>query len=110
MIPSAGYDMPVYYPEGIVKEHIHCRTHAGIFDVSNMGFVKISGSDATAFLERHTVADVKALPKGKAALSLLMKENGGIYDDCILIKDEEDKFLVVFNAGCKDKDLAHLNK
>ena len=108
MVPFAGYDMPVQYPDGIMKEHAHCRTHAGIFDVSHMGQVSIKGKDAAAFLEKMTVADVQGLEKGKATLSLLMNEKGGIKDDCIITKDEEDKFFVVLNAGCKDKDLEHL--
>eukprot|EP00349_Pseudokeronopsis_sp_Brazil_P003892 CAMPEP_0202965114 /NCGR_PEP_ID=MMETSP1396-20130829/9204_1 /ASSEMBLY_ACC=CAM_ASM_000872 /TAXON_ID= /ORGANISM="Pseudokeronopsis sp., Strain Brazil" /LENGTH=359 /DNA_ID=CAMNT_0049687737 /DNA_START=135 /DNA_END=1214 /DNA_ORIENTATION=- len=109
MVPFAGYDMPVQYPDGIIKEHLHCREHAGIFDVSHMGQVKITGKDAKSFLERATVADIEALGKGKATLSLLMNEKGGIKDDCIITKDEEEKFFVVLNAGCKEKDLKHLN-
>ncbi len=108
MVPFAGYDMPVTYPEGIIKEHFHCRENAGIFDVSHMGQVQIYGKDALAFLERMTVADVSALEKGKATLSLLMNEKGGIKDDCIITRDDTDKFFVVLNAGCKDKDLAHM--
>lgn len=108
MVPFCGYDMPVLYPDGIIKEHMHCRENAGIFDVSHMGQVRISGKDACAFLERMTVADVQALAKGKATLSLLMNEQGGIKDDCIITKDEDNKYFVVLNAGCKDKDLEHL--
>jgi aminomethyltransferase len=61
MVPFAGYDMPVTYPDGIIKEHMHCREHAGLFDVSHMGQVKIQGADAKAFLEKMTVADILAL-------------------------------------------------
>ena len=107
MAPFAGYDMPVQY-EGIIKEHLHCREHAGLFDVSHMGQVNVTGKDAQAFLERAFVADVQALGKGKATLSLLMNEKGGIMDDCIITKDEEEKYFVVLNAGCKYKDLDHL--
>jgi aminomethyltransferase len=58
MVPFAGYDMPVLYPEGIIKEHLHCRASVGLFDVSHMGQVRIKGKDARAFLERLTVADL----------------------------------------------------
>jgi aminomethyltransferase len=58
IVPFAGYEMPVQYPEGILKEHLHCRNSAGIFDVSHMGQVKITGKDAQDFLEKVTVADV----------------------------------------------------
>jgi aminomethyltransferase len=109
MVPFAGYDMPVLYPEGIIKEHLHCRHQAGLFDVSHMGQVRIKGKDALSFLEFMTVADLQALKKGKATLSLLMNEQGGIMDDCIITKVEEDHFFVVLNAGCKDSDLAFID-
>jgi len=110
MVPFAGYEMPVLYSEGIIKEHLHTRENAGIFDVSHMGQVKIVGKDAQDFLERLTVADVKALGKGQATLSLLMNEMGGIKDDCIITKVSEDSFFVVLNAGCKEKDLDHIHE
>lgn len=109
MVPFAGYEMPVLYPEGIIKEHLHCRDSVGLFDVSHMGQVRIVGKDAQAFLERLTVADLQGLSKGKATLSLIMNEKGGINDDCIITKVENDSFFVVINAGCKDKDLEYMN-
>ena len=57
-MPFAGYEMPVLYPEGIIKEHLHCRESVGLFDVSHMGQVTITGKDAGAFLEKLTVADI----------------------------------------------------
>lgn len=57
MVPFAGYEMPVQYPEGIIKEHLHCRENVGIFDVSHMGQLNIKGKDAAAFLEYITVVD-----------------------------------------------------
>lgn len=110
MVPFAGYDMPVLYPEGIIKEHLHCRQSVGLFDVSHMGQVRIVGKDAAAFLERLTVADVQALPRGKATLSLIMNEKGGINDDCIITKVEDDHYFMVINAGCKDNDLKYMNE
>ena len=108
IVPFAGYEMPVQYPEGILKEHLHCRKSAGLFDVSHMGQVRIIGKDARAFLERLTVADLKAVPKGKATLSLIMNEKGGINDDCIITKVEDNSFFMVINAGCKDNDLKYM--
>ena len=75
-----------------------------------MGQVKITGKDAADFLEKMTVADVKALDNGKATLSLLMNENGGVKDDCIITKVGDGDYFVVLNAGCKDKDLEHMNE
>ena len=92
-----------------MKEHLHTRSSCGIFDVSHMGQVHFRGADAAKFLERMTVVDTQALHHGKASLSLLMNENGGIVDDCIITKVKDDHFYVVLNAGCKDKDMAHMN-
>lgn len=110
MVPFAGYDMPVLYPEGIIKEHLHCRASVGLFDVSHMGQVRIKGKDARAFLERLTVADLQNLAPGKATLSLIMNEKGGINDDCIITKVTDDHFFMVINAGCKDNDLKYMNQ
>jgi len=109
MVPFAGYDMPVLYPEGIIKEHLHCRDSVGLFDVSHMGQVRIKGKDACSFLERLTVADLQNLAPGKATLSLIMNEKGGINDDCIITKVADDHFFMVINAGCKDNDLKYMN-
>jgi aminomethyltransferase len=109
MVPFAGYEMPVVYSEGIIKEHLHTRQHAGIFDVSHMGQLKIVGKDAASFLEKYTVADVHALTDGKATLSLITNENGGVKDDCIITRVNANTYFVVLNAGCKEKDLDHFN-
>ena len=111
MVEFAGYDMPVLYAGdkgGVVKEHNHTRQACGIFDVSHMGQLHFRGKDAAAFLEYMTVVDTKALHHGKASLSLLMNEKGGITDDCIITKVKDDHFYVVLNAGCKDKDMKHM--
>lgn len=93
-----------------MKEHLHCRESCGIFDVSHMGQTHFKGKDAAAFLEKMTVVDTQALHHGKASLSLLMNEEGGIKDDCIITKVTDEHFYVVLNAGCKDKDMEHMNK
>jgi aminomethyltransferase len=109
-IEFAGYDMPVYYDTlegGVKNEHLHTRASCGVFDVSHMGQVHFKGADASAFIERITVTDTQALGKGQATLSLLMNEMGGIKDDCIVTKFDDNHYYVVFNAGCKEKDLVH---
>jgi aminomethyltransferase len=110
MVPFAGYQMPVSYPLGTMKEHLHCRSSVGLFDVSHMGQVRIKGKDASSILERATVVDTRNLAPGQASLSLLMNLQGGIKDDCIITKVAEDDFYVVFNGACKVTDLAHLRQ
>ena len=110
MVPFAGYHMPVSYPLGTMKEHLHCRSSVGLFDVSHMGQVRIKGKDASGILERATVVDTQSLAPGQASLSLLMNEQGGIKDDCIITKITEDDYYVVFNGACKKTDLEHLHQ
>lgn len=111
MVEFAGYDMPVLYAGdkgGVIKEHMHTRASCGVFDVSHMGQTHFKGPQAAAFLEHMTVVDTQALHHGKASLSLLMNEQGGITDDCIITKVNDEHFYVVLNAGCKDGDMAHM--
>jgi aminomethyltransferase len=103
-----GWDMPVQY-SSIMDEHNAVRTAAGIFDTSHMGIFVISGSQSTAFLNKVTTANVPALVTGQAKYSLFLNENGGIIDDLIIYKRQEDYVLVV-NAGNLDKDFAWLKK
>ncbi|KAJ2790332.1 hypothetical protein H4R21_006534, partial [Coemansia helicoidea] len=106
--PFAGWEMPLLYgDQGALDSHLHTRQHASVFDVSHMLQTRIVGRDRHRFLERLVVADVAELPVGAAALSLFTNENGGIEDDTI-ITQHEDSLYVVSNAGCADKDLAHL--
>ena len=111
LVEFAGYEMPVLYSGeygGVMKEHMHTRKSCGIFDVSHMGQVHFHGTDAAAFLEHMTVVDTQALHHGKASLSLLMNDKGGINDDCIITKVSDTHFYVVLNAGCKDADMKHM--
>jgi len=113
MVPFAGYEMPVQYAGekgGVMKEHLHTRAECGVFDVSHMGQTHFKGKDAAAFLEHMTVVDTQALHHGKASLSLLMNDQGGINDDCIITKVTDDHFYVVLNAGCKHADMEHMKK
>lgn len=107
MVPFAGYSMPVQYPDGIKDSHLFVRSSAGLFDVSHMGQIKLHGADRAKFLERLVVADVSALQPSRAQLSVITTEQGGIIDDTI-ISNLGDCLGMVINAGCKDKDIAHI--
>ena len=107
MVPFAGYSMPVQYPDGILKEHLHTRTAAGLFDVSHMGQVKLHGADAAAALEKLVPVDVIDLPLNRQRYAVFTDENGGILDDLMVTNCGDHLFLVV-NAGCKIDDIAHL--
>lgn len=114
MVPFAGYDMPVQYPAGVLKEHLHTRSAAGLFDVSHMGQVTIrarSGNtrDAALALETLVPVDVAGLGEGRQRYGLFTDEQGGILDDLMITNLEDHLFLVV-NAGCKEADFAHLEK
>ncbi|PIA13459.1 hypothetical protein COEREDRAFT_49171 [Coemansia reversa NRRL 1564] len=108
--PFAGWDMPlVYADQGALDSHLHTRMYASIFDVSHMLQTRIVGSDRHRFLERLVVADLKELSVGSSTLSLFTNEKGGIEDDTI-ITQQHDSLYVVSNAGCADKDYAHLQQ
>lgn len=104
-----GWDMPLYYKDGIMKEHVQCRTSAGLFDVSHMVPVRITGADRVAFAERVMVADVANLPSMMGCLTSIPNENGGLIDDCIITNAGDHLYLVI-NAGHEDKDLPHMQK
>ncbi len=112
MVPFAGYDMPVQYPAGILKEHLWTRASAGLFDVSHMGQVTIrarSGryEDAALALERLVPVDILGLLAGRQRYGLFTDENGGILDD-LMISHVEDHLFVVVNASRKAEDFKHL--
>ena len=107
MVPFADWEMPVSYA-GTVSEVAAVRSSAGIFDVSHMGEVMVEGPGAFDFVQSVTTNDVSKLAPGKAQYSLLLNEAGGIIDDIIVYNFFENKYLIVLNAGCKDKDWAWL--
>ena len=109
MVPFAGYAMPVQYPAGILAEHTACRTAAALFDVSHMGQLRLEGDDAAAALETLVPMDVQGLGVGKQRYALFTNEQGGILDDLMVTRRENDLLLVV-NAACKDADTAHLQR
>jgi aminomethyltransferase len=106
MVPFAGYEMPVQYPTGILTEHKHTRAAAGLFDVSHMGQVRITGDDPAKALEALVPGDIQSLDVGKMRYTMFTNDQGGIRDDFMVNKRDRDLF-VVFNAACKDDDIAH---
>ncbi len=86
MVPFAGYSLPVQYPEGVLKSHLHTREagKASLFDVGHMGQIRWHGKDRQEFLETVCVADVQGLPTYSASLTLLTNDKGGIIDDSIV--------------------------
>lgn len=109
MVPFAGYDMPVQYPMGVLKEHQHCRAAAGLFDVSHMGQVILHGDDAAAALETIVPGDILGLEPGQMRYTQFTNEKGGILDD-LMVTRGEGHVMVVVNAGCKDADIAHMRE
>ncbi|SFG06328.1 glycine cleavage system aminomethyltransferase GcvT [Neptunomonas qingdaonensis] len=107
MVPFAGFEMPVQYPLGVKKEHIHTRTQAGLFDVSHMGQVKLTGANAAAALETLVPVDIIDLPVGKQRYALFTNAEGGIMDD-LMVANYGDWIYVVVNAACKEQDIAHM--
>jgi len=107
MVPFAGYSMPVQYPSGLVTEHHHTRTAAGLFDVSHMGQLCLSGPDAAAAFESLMPVDVIGLGLHKQRYGLLLNDEGGIIDDLMFVNRGEDIFVIV-NGACKHGDLAHI--
>ena len=107
MVPFAGYSMPVQYPAGLMAEHHHTRTAAGLFDVSHMGQLRLVGDDAAAAFESLIPVDVIDLAVGKQRYGLLLNDAGGIMDDLMFVRREGDIFVVV-NGACKVTDIAHI--
>jgi aminomethyltransferase len=110
MVPFAGYDMPVQYPAGVLKEHLHTRAHAGLFDVSHMGQIRLTGANAAKALETLVPVDIIDLPVGMQRYAMFTNESGGILDDLMVANIGNDELILVVNAACKDQDLAHLQQ
>lgn len=110
LVPFAGYEMPVQYPTGILAEHAHTRTAAGLFDVSHMGQIRLTakaGHGAAAAMETLVPGDIAGLAPGQQRYTQFTNEQGGILDD-LMVTSTGDHLLAVINAACKDADLAHM--
>jgi aminomethyltransferase len=112
IVPFAGYEMPVQFPSGIIAEHRHTRASAGLFDVSHMGQIRLtgkSGANAAKALEALVPADLQALPSGRLRYTQFTGGNGGILDD-LMVGNTGDHLLLVVNAACREADFAHLQR
>ena len=115
MVPFAGYAMPVQYPEGIVAEHRQTRGSAGLFDVSHMGQVRITGPEAAAALESLIPIDVQGLPLGRQRYGYFTDDDGGVLDDLMLTHrtradGQGSEYFLIVNAACKTQDLAWMRE
>jgi aminomethyltransferase len=114
MVPFAGYDMPVQYPSGIIKEHLHTRAAAGLFDVSHMGQIALhprSGriEDVARALEALVPGDILGLPVGRQRYTMFTNAAGGVLDD-LMVSNQGDRLMLVVNAARKEADEAHLRR
>lgn len=99
----AGFEMPLWF-KGIISEHLAVRNSVGIFDISHMGRVSITGEDSENFLSCVITNDISVVPPNGAQYSVMCNVNGGIIDDFVVYRLETEKFLIVFNAGNREKD------
>jgi aminomethyltransferase len=104
----AGWSMPITYPLGVMKEHLHTREQAGLFDISHMKLFRLSGPDAEAALARACPLDPAAIARNRSKYTLLLDEKAGILDDLIVTRLGPDAFMVVANAGNAEADEAEL--
>ena len=109
LVPFAGWEMPVQFG-GVVSEHLAVRRQAGLFDVSHMGELRVSGPDALPLLQRLTPNDVSRLVPGRAQYSALTTDSGGFVDDIVVYRRGEESFLVVTNAANTARDLAWIRE
>lgn len=106
--PFAGWSMPLTYPPGVLKEHMHTREHAGLFDISHMQLVRIEGKDAATLLERVCPLEADEIAIGQSKYTFLLNGSAGIIDDLIVTRLAESRFMVVANAGNATRDLEHI--
>jgi aminomethyltransferase len=112
MVPFAGYDMPVQYDGmGVLKEHLHTRSSAGLFDVSHMGQALLTGkTDPALALEKIVPGDMVGLEPWKIRYTVLLNDAGGIMDDLMVTRWNDKTLFLIVNAACKDKDFAYIEK
>jgi aminomethyltransferase len=104
----AGWHMPLTYAPGVMKEHVHTREHAGLFDISHMKLIEVRGPGAAALLSRACPFDAEALELSQSKYTFFLNEAAGILDDLIVTRLEPQRFMVVANAGNAKADEAHL--
>ncbi len=106
----AGWNMPITYPLGVMKEHLHTREHVGLFDISHMKLIEVSGPEATGLLAQTCPFDPSILKSGHSKYTFFLNENGGVLDDLIITRLGDERFMVVANAGNADADIEHLQE
>lgn len=104
MVPFAGYSMPVQYKDGVLKEHLWTREHAGLFDVSHMGQARLRGENPAKSFEKLVSADYQGLKPGKQRYAVLLNHQGGVIDDLMTARPDDDGLFIVVNGACKDND------
>lgn len=104
MVPFAGYSMPVQYKDGVLKEHLWTRESAGLFDVSHMGQARLRGVSPLSAFEEITPGDFIGLKPGKQRYSVLLNKKGGVIDDLMAARPDDDGLFVIVNGACKDND------
>ncbi len=107
--PFGGFDMPIQYTN-IVDEHQAVRQHCGVFDVSHMGEVLVSGKDAERYVNHIFTNDIRGIPNGKILYGMMCYEHGGVVDDLLVYKMADDRFFLVINASNIDKDWAWIQQ
>ncbi|KAK6932751.1 Aminomethyltransferase, folate-binding domain [Dillenia turbinata] len=110
MVPFAGWSMPIQYKDSIMDSTLNCRENGSLFDVSHMCGLSLKGKDCAPFLEKLVIADVAGLAPGTGTLTVFTNEKGGAIDDSVITKVRDDHLYIVVNAGCRDKDLAHIEE
>ena len=111
MVPFAGYNMPVQFPQGVLREHLHTRSSAGLFDVSHMGQADLIGDDVDVALEELVPGEVCGLKPGHIRYTQLLNDSGGIVDDLMVTRPLEGRgkrLHLVVNSACKDKDYEYM--
>lgn len=110
MVPFAGWSMPIQYKDSIMESTVNCRENGSLFDVSHMCGLSLKGKDCIPFLEKLVIADVAGLDPGTGTLTVFTNEKGGAIDDSVIAKVSDGHMYLVVNAGCRDKDLAHIEE
>lgn len=110
IVNFAGWEMPVQYPSGILKEHAAVREKVGLFDVSHMGRIEVTGKESEAFLDYLSTNKVAGRAVGSVTYTVFANEKGGSVDDALIYRLDQEQFTVIVNAGNREKDLNHLKK
>lgn len=110
MVPFAGWNMPVQYPEGIIAEHMHTRQHVSLFDICHMGEFRLTGPGAAEALDKIFPRLVSSQKAGSCRYNFLLTDRGTVIDDLIIYRIGEEEFYIVVNAGSKDADFARLTE